>query len=370
MVYSLFLMLACFLVAFPHLVSSACNPVPPLSLPIGNHTVKDREVVRWGLGVQFGTPPQTIVAALDADWNSTSFWNTNLDCGNLPRPACSWVHGGSFDQSGSTTWKPPADPNVTEQNPGGDIIKARGTDDLRLNSDVSISQFPIFFPKPKVIPQNSIGLGPNSTFLNILFDQGKIASKTWSLFWGWQGLEQENQTNGSLVLGGYDKAKMVGANLTEGFSDRIGCPSSMLVYINNIAVNHADNKNTSLFTAAGSALHMCIKPDNPQVTLPKDVFDNLKKALPGKPIEHSTGIYPTSLAYEPEKVFAGDITFTLSSGLQIRVPNHQIVLPNVEIDLNGNQKIVDGNKTINFAEARGGDMPYLGQLFLSSAYLH
>lgn len=66
----------------------------------------------------------------------------------------------------------------------------------------------------------------------------------------------------------------------------------------------------------------------------------------------------------------GNITFILSSGLQITIPNHQLVLPNVEIDDNGQQKIVDGNKTINFGQTRHEAMPYLGQPFLTSAYIH
>ncbi|KAM5439351.1 hypothetical protein MferCBS31731_004773 [Microsporum ferrugineum] len=370
MSYSLLLAYVYFLISTARPVRSACDPVPPLSLPIGNATITDRDVVRWGLGVQFGTPPQTIVAALDADWNSTSFWNTSFPCGNLTRPACSWVHGGSFNDASSTSWRAPSDPDLTDSSPGNETIRIRGTDTLNLGSDISIDQFPIYFPKPRVIPQNSLGLGPNSTFLNLLFDQGKIASKTWSLFWGWQGAEKENQMNGSLVLGGYDKAKMGGANLTAKFSDGVGCPSSLLVYLSNIAVNHADGNKTSLFSTAGSALRACIKADNPQVTLPEDVFENLKKAFPGKTVEHSTGIYPNSLAYEPENIFAGNITFTLSSGLQITIPNHQIVLPNVAIDDNGEQEIVDNNKTVNFAQTRQGVMSYLGQPFLTAAYLH
>ena len=112
-----------------------------------------------------------------------------------------------------------------------------------MGSDISLDQFPVYFPKPGVIPQNGIGFGPDSTFLNRLYDQGKIASRSWSLFWGWQGAEQENQMDGSLVLGGYDKAKMAGgAPLTAPFSDGVGCPSSLLVYLSNIVVNHIEWK--------------------------------------------------------------------------------------------------------------------------------
>ncbi|EFR04112.1 hypothetical protein MGYG_07119 [Nannizzia gypsea CBS 118893] len=368
---SLLLTCACLLISFSRLVRSACDAVPPLTLPIGNGTISDREVVRWGLAVEFGTPPQTMVAALDGDWNSTSFWNTSFPCGNLSRPACSWVHGGSFNDASSTSWRAPADPDQTDKSPAGGTIDIRGTDTLRVGSDILLDQFPIYFPKPRVIPQNNIGLGPNSTFLNRLFDRGEIASRSWSLFWGWQGVEKENQMNGSLVLGGYDKAKTAGgAPLTTKFSDGVGCPSSLLVYLSNIVVNHVNGNKTSLFNSPGSALRACIKPDNPSVVLPEDIFGNLKKAFPGKTVEHSTGIYPTSLAYEPENVFAGNITFTLSSGLQITIPNHQLVLPNIEIGDDGAQKIADGNKTINFSQIKSEAMSYLGQPFLTSAYIY
>lgn len=54
-----------------------------------------------------------------------------------------------------------------------------------------------------------IGLGPNSTFLNTLRANDMIASRTYSFFWGQDGTT--GQSNGSMVFGGYDSAKISGA---------------------------------------------------------------------------------------------------------------------------------------------------------------
>ena len=63
---------------------------------------------------------------------------------------------------------------------------------------------------------------------------------------------------------------------------------------------------------------------------------------------------------------------TLSSGLQIRIPNHQLVLPDYHIDSEG-EPFVNGSDRIvlinSLQQINKNDMPILGQVFFSSAYL-
>lgn len=63
---------------------------------------------------------------------------------------------------------------------------------------------------------------------------------------------------------------------------------------------------------------------------------------------------------------------TLSSGLQIRIPNHQLILPDYHISSQG-EIIVNGSDRVVLINSLQAinlyDMPQLGQPFLSSAYL-
>lgn len=70
----------------------------------------------------------------------------------------------------------------------------------------------------------------------------------------------------------------------------------------------------------------------------------------------------------------GDLTFTLSSTLDIRIPNHQLVLsvPDDQVDLQG-QKLFSSNKRVVLINSPEGtslnNMPYLGRHFSSPAHL-
>ena len=71
--------------------------------------------------------------------------------------------------------------------------------------------------------------------------------------------------------------------------------------------------------------------------------------------------------------FQGDLTITFTSGLDVKIPNNQLVVPDIYIDQNGqpinyntSQRILrlDPNVGVNV-----NNMPVLGQTFLTSAYL-
>jgi hypothetical protein len=56
--------------------------------------------------------------------------------------------------------------------------------------------------------QVQIGLGSNSTLLAALKQTGRIASRTWSYWYGYAGGEVSAQMDWQLVLGGYDSKKI------------------------------------------------------------------------------------------------------------------------------------------------------------------
>ena len=235
------------------------------------------------------------------------------------------------------------------------------------------------------LPQSCLGLGRNSTILESLFRAGKIASQTWSLFWGLEGADSANAMDGSLTLGGYDRAKTAGPNLTQAFGslrDMTLCPSSLIVSITDILVKHSNGTATSLFAnATGTALRACIKPDIHLISLPRDIYYAFTEAIGGTYIGpggtyngQSSSYKPWGMEYETQGVFGGDLQFVLNSGLELTIPNHQLVVPDVQITGDGRTHIpTDSVREVlvsNLESSNLVDMPELGQVFLTSAYMH
>lgn len=71
--------------------------------------------------------------------------------------------------------------------------------------------------------------------------------------------------------------------------------------------------------------------------------------------------------------YDGDLTFTLSPTLDIRIPNHQLVLPDYQQNSQGNDIFTDHSNRVvlidSLQDVNKDDMPKLGQIFFSSAYL-
>ena len=241
-----------------------------------------------------------------------------------------------------------------------------------------MTDFTFFTPSSGDLPQSGLGLGRNSTFLDSLFSAGKIASRTWSLFWGLEGGDHADTVDGSLTLGGYDMAKTTGPNITQPFSslaDMTQCPSSMIVFVTDIQVKHSNGTSTSLFgDGKGNALRTCIKPDIPLITFPSDIWNAFKAAIGGIYIGPSNSYKLWGMKYASQDIFDGDLQFVLSSGLELTVPNSQLVVPDVQVDKEGQMQIP--NDTIkeilvyNLEDSNVNDMPLLGQVFLTSVYMH
>lgn len=154
-----------------------------------------------------------------------------------------------------------------------------GTDSLHLNPDITVDEFPFALSKSAQKSSGSVGLGRKSTILDSLVQQGTIASKTWSLFMGWQETGKSQKINGRLALGGYDKAKTVGHGLVGGFSNDRGCPTSLVVEMSDILLS-SQNGGSKRLGPDASTVRMCVDPNSPFTTLPKDVYERLTEALP------------------------------------------------------------------------------------------
>jgi hypothetical protein len=83
-------------------------------------------------------------------------------------------------------------------------------------------------------------MGSNSTYLNSLVQAGQIVSRVWTIFW--DRMWVDNPLDGSVVLGGYDNAKVIGQNDTQklNFSDTTACWTGMKMTITDIEVDFSN----------------------------------------------------------------------------------------------------------------------------------
>lgn len=124
--------------------------------------------------------------------------------------------------------------------------------------------------------QNFLGLAKNSTVLNRLSWAGLIASRAWGYYQGWTGAETEHQRDGSLVLGGYDKAKTIGENTTFPiFDENRNCTSGLAFSVADIKMNFLNGTDVSILgPSPGAAINACLTTISPLISLPVDIFDS------------------------------------------------------------------------------------------------
>ena len=204
---------------------------------------------------------------------------------NVTRAECFTSYGGLFDESKSSTWR-----NANNASDIGIFVDdiaglgavnygeaAYGVDTISPSLNISISDQPLVVQRSAdnvsaAYFENTLGLGKNSTLLNGLFSAGKIASRTWSIFEGWTGADSQNQTNGSLILGGYDAAQTKGKNITVKFAtdpgDEYAFRCHMVVTVRDMQLRFTNGSNASLFdSTASTAVPYCIIPTYSPITL-------------------------------------------------------------------------------------------------------
>ncbi|KAL9014045.1 MAG: hypothetical protein Q9173_001295 [Seirophora scorigena] len=291
-------------------------------------------------------------------------------------PISHWP-GGVFDERSSTTWnafEPKLDSGGTLPN---DLL---GTERLGINTTFSVEDFPITLVQSPttdpILNVNLLGLDINSTFLNALYSAKAIASKTWSLALGWQGADSSHQTNGSLVLGGYDAAQTTGSNITYPFSQGTPCTGQLVITVSSIVLNLRNGTSAGILPpSAGSALRACVNTHAPWLSLPSEYFLNFLalSGYAGNAPSRSRGINYYGSLFNADEIYDGDITIKLSSGFEVRIPNHQLVIPHYALDTQGS--ITEPNSTVrellisNLQNATRNHMPVFGRPFLSSSYL-
>ncbi|KAM4063719.1 peptidase aspartic [Hirsutella rhossiliensis] len=215
-------------------------------------------------------------------------------------------------------------------------------------------------------PQNIIGLGSASSLINALRKAGHIMSSAVGFYWGLDGVNDRDQRPGALVLGGYDKAKTYGDGYTAFLTDTRDCESGMTVPLRDIVLNFANGTNASIFPRenGGTVLRACLLPERPVIMdMPRTpYFKNLLAGIGNLEYSRSASIDWWSVILDPR----------LPIGLQIKILNHQLIVPERCIEAGGEISVNDSRPAIRINSLQvttANYIPVLGRYFLTSAYL-
>ncbi|KAJ9668447.1 hypothetical protein H2201_001495 [Coniosporium apollinis] len=255
--------------------------------------------------------------------------------------------GGFFDQDASTTFQAAANiaaagAEFSENKTKGDWVK----DSFALASNLTLVDFPFQIPADAANEGNgydyqaSLGVGRNSTVLSMLRRAGHIGSRTWGLWHGLAGATKGAQMDGSLVLGGYDAAKIKSKqNHTGKYTEPAICESGMTVKIRDLVLNFPNGSNSNLLDPilGSSLIQACICPQCQNLmSIPfEPYYERFEMWTETSSINRSGGINFFTMMYPADQVYQGDLTITLDSGLSVRVPNSQLVLPDLTLSNSG-----------------------------------
>jgi hypothetical protein len=95
------------------------------------------------------------------------------------------------------------------------------------------------------------------------------------MFWGLEGPNKHSQLDGTFVIGGYDHAKINGANHTAPLTPiDDSCGTGMVVTITDLTLNFANGTDASLFNGTrNTVLKACVDPSyTVLMTLPQTYF--------------------------------------------------------------------------------------------------
>ncbi|CAH0046776.1 unnamed protein product [Clonostachys solani] len=201
---------------------------------------------------------------------------------------------------------------------------------------------------------------------------GWTFSRAFSLYWGsnWNSMP----IKGHVVMGGYDKKRIIEPNVTAplkygDYSKSDGCFTGIRIVISDITVNFTDGSNKSIFPNKDK-LHACLAPQRPSLLEPpREYLDKFEEVTGTKHNGNtSSGFHWGAWIYDRKQSFKGDMTFHLESGLKIRIPNTQYMPPHVYHDEDGSRVMDTSARELAMPETLNG-VPMLGRYFLTSAYL-
>ncbi|KAK8104417.1 uncharacterized protein PG998_011450 [Apiospora kogelbergensis] len=372
----------------------------PVALPLKDVQVLPRvkDSYMRGIPIKVGTPPQDLVVMPWAELNNTFLYDYEAYCDKSiiwNDVICEVRRGEYFYENASSSYHQSRDVDTA----GGATVETGakgaelgipellstslgGTDTVALTDDpqLRLDKFPLGIPRMNwdhgYTIMHALGLGANSTLLNQLSAAGRIGSRTWSIFWG--RMWNSRPLDGSVVLGGYDRDKTIGENYTQrlDYSETTGCWTGMKVTVQDMQIIRRDGKSSSLFPPNYS-VPVCIVPQRQLlIEAPQRVLTEFEKQTQTARVKDtgldgaSAELHWGAITYSDKSFFDGDLSISLSSGLSVRVPNDQFMVPKPYVDRNGSRLLDRSYREFLFSPlADNGNPATLGRYFLTAAYL-
>ncbi|KAK4698137.1 hypothetical protein P7C71_g12, partial [Lecanoromycetidae sp. Uapishka_2] len=141
-------------------------------------------------------------------------------------------------------------------------------------------------------------------------------------------------------------------------------------------MNLKNGSNLSLFGPnQAAAAKTCLEPHFTLLSLSYDMWETFLS------ISGSTYLYraSTDLAFQgmlidADGAYDGDLTISLDPGLDIRIPNHQLIVPEYDFNASGEASIDNGTSVRevligSLQQVNANDMLVLGLPFFTSAYM-
>ncbi|KAI2473152.1 acid protease [Annulohypoxylon bovei var. microspora] len=367
-----------------------CEEISPFQVSIRDIQVipETPNSLMKGIAATVGTPPQNIVLLPWPELNNTWIYDQGYCDSAYVQSAskCQAWRGNYYQESKSSTWVKENDIAVaggapveleTQKEAGIDKLISTslgGTDEFVLNITEGLAKFPIGIPTMNwdngYTMLHAMGMGKNSTILNALFKAKRIGSRVWSIYWGRMWVTDRDPIDGSVAFGGYDQQKTIGSNYTQSldFSETTGCWTGMKVRISKITLHNPDIHDVGLLEPS-TELVACIVPQH-QLLLegPVSILNWFEYYTQKAKYGISSGLYKDASLYNESNTFGGDLTISLSTGLDIRVSNDQYLTPFVDIDEYGS-RVVDTSYRELLISNVSDPVATLGRYFLTAAYL-
>ncbi|KAI1130150.1 aspartic peptidase domain-containing protein [Nemania abortiva] len=352
----------------------SCRDVEPLAFPITDVQIlpDNSQSLTKGIPAGVGTPRQDIVFLPWPELNNTWIYDEQPFCDSsiiFNDVICRVRRGNLYSEVGSSSYQKAEDvPSaggapVETQGKGaetgiGKLLRSSVAvqDALDIGSAQVSESYPFGVPRLSwdhgYTISHPIGLGSNSTLLNTLVRAGQIGSRVWSIFWGrmWVDAEERRRweprprRRHNRVLDRHEGSHSgVRLNLRTGDDLELLPPNA--------------------------AFDACVVPQR-QLLLegPPSIISEFENTTGMSNIGRSFGLHWSSYLYDGVDFFDGDMTISLSSGLDVRIPNNQYLVPYVDIDRNGTRIFNNSRREFLFSDVYDNPTT-LGRYFLTGAYL-
>ncbi|KAI8936998.1 hypothetical protein NX059_006222 [Plenodomus lindquistii] len=372
--------------------AAECNPLA-VSLPFKSNVLSNRVGVRgiqWDIG---GPSAQTISLLPSASFNDTYLYGAADNLCQQPVPnsnptkyrnfsaeECTTFRGGLY----STELSESEATGLSGKKPFDNVGAAWTTDDVTITDDtdetIKLSQLSFGIRTGSSHPyvnQGELGLGVGSTLLSTLASEKNIASKTYSFYWGIDSTISDSPRNGSLTLGGYDAA-LIGdsPNTTTTFTRNNGkCREGMIVELTGIDLHSVTG--TTQRVLESERLEACVVPTLSSILmLPYQYWDKIHDMLgiEQTPLNNGSSgelFYGVASVKPSTAIFKGNLSISLNNELTVDIPDELFIFDEPYTARNGQIRRNPDWKNIPVATYLDLDsnMPRLGGMFLSSAYL-